>query len=156
MQPFVAEGVLGAFDRRDFVGHLDDPEVLLQNSRHLVDLIFVKADDADTDQVGDVILDPVRLFLRFKLPLVLAVELLDALILVLDPPLDLGHLTDIRLLDHCPDHADAGVLGLLEELAPAVVVGQKVTAFELEVERGHRQLLALMARGKSITAQARR
>ena len=137
VQPFVAEGVLGTLDRGNLVGHFDDLECWRQQLRDRSDPVFIETDDADADQVGEVVFDLVRLFLRLQPAPIFALELLDAFLFVLDPGLDLGHGIAVPLLESGADQVDISVLGRFEVLAVAVVIFAEGAFFLVKVEGGH-------------------
>jgi len=137
VQPFVAEGILGTFDRRNLVRHFDEFKGLSQELSDAGDAVFIKADDANADEIRDIVFDFVRLFVCFQLAAVLAVKLLDTLLFVLDPPFDFADSIAIPLFEAGVDQADVSILGRLEVLPVAVVVFAEGAFFLVKIEGGH-------------------
>ena len=99
----------------------------------LLDLVFVQADHAQTDQVGDVIGDLVGGASRLEARSVLAVEFLDALLTVLDPTLQFGERNGAIVHNKCANKLHERVLSPFQclevvcvELAKGLLLGLEI------------------------------
>ena len=93
VQTLVAKRRFRAFDGAHFVRHFDDLEVLTDRGSHFFQLVLVQADDAQPDEVTQVMADFVGRATFFQRCTVFARELAQGFLGVFDPPFELasGH-----------------------------------------------------------------
>ncbi len=133
MEAFIPEEILGIFHGSYLVGDVENPEMLLQNFRYQRNLVFIKADYPDADQIGNEVFDLIRLFITLKRVLVFAAKLLDALLFVFDPAFDFRDLTHVQLLEQRVDNADIGIFCTYEMFPVVVVIAFKCFFFLFKV-----------------------
>ncbi len=137
MQTLVAERGLRVLDGRDLVGDFDHLELALENRADLLDVVLIEADDAQADQVTDVVPDLVRRRAGFQGLTVFEVEFLDALLAVLQPRLDLGEGHRAELREQVREEADQRPAGVLQHRRIGVVEDTELCLLALEVRTRH-------------------
>ena len=75
----------------------------LQSLRERINLVDIKTDNPDRNQIGKVILDFVGLVIRFQLALVFPLKLPDTFFFIFDPSFNLRHLANIFPLEQGRD-----------------------------------------------------
>ena len=141
VQALVAKRSLGALNGGHLVGDFHHIKMRAHQVGHLFELVFIQADHAHPDQVGDVggnFIGQVGLFQRRP---VLAGEFLDALGLVLDPALHLGYIHLPGRGQQCRDQRGKRRAGLLQALQVLLVEGMETGFLPFKIKRWHRGCL---------------
>ena len=137
VQALVAKRRFRCLHRADLVGNVQYLEPGLRSLRQHRQLVFVKTDDAQPDQVGDVGAYLVGGATFFQRRPVFARELAHAFVGVLDAPLHLGNFQARQDCLQTVQLRQKRCQGLLHARQVLAIKGVKAGCFQIKIERSH-------------------